>query len=343
MTIHLVYAKGVRTGAPHAITNELAARLRASADVRVYDLAEVRTIVPQSGDVLIGHPHHDPRTVFASSVSHPGWARRIVMCPFSHAQVELNGWMDGLVDRADTFLAITGKYWLETMATSAFSHWQYKTRRLDLAVNPEHFPPIKTRWNPPGRRKFLYIGYTAPAKGTDYLVSLAEALPWLNVGWIGGGFMPTGRIDVLGPCDFNLPEARRLVAGYDFILATGRSDANPTTLLEGLAWGLVPVCTPQSGYRGEPWVINIPLDDVDRAAAILQRLNDAPEEELAATVARGRAELRSHYTWDRFAADVRSALREPPAVRPSGADWDARAAANRERLRGSAGVGGGKA
>ncbi|HVT81896.1 MAG TPA: hypothetical protein VHM90_14715 [Phycisphaerae bacterium] len=333
MAVIFIYARGLRASAPHSITNELAPRLRAAfGDVKVYDLSQIATIVPQEGDILIGHPHQDVRTAFQASIGQRGWKRRAVLCPFSHAHLELNGWMDQLVEQADLFLAITGKYWFDTMEDSPLSHWKYKTRRLDLAVNPKWFPAVKRGWNAPGKRKFLYIGYTAPAKGTDYLCQLADANPALHFGWMGGGFMPTPRVEILGPSDFNLPESLRLVASFDFIIACGRSDANPTTLLEGLAWGLVPVCTPQSGYRNERWLVNIPLDNVEAASAVLQRLNTAPEEELNAIVARGRAELERHYTWDRFGNDVVAALREPAPSKPTSAEWQERAAANKSLL-----------
>ena len=263
MAVHFIYARGLRASAPHSITNELVPRLRAAfGEVKLYDLSQVATITPSEGDILIGHPHHDIRTALQASIAHPAWKRRAILCPFSHAHLELNGWMDSLVEQADLFLAITGKYWIDTLEDSPLSHWKYKTRRLDLAVNPKWFPAVKRTWNPPGKRKFLYIGYTAPAKGTDYLCQLADANPALHFGWMGGGFMPTPRIEILGPCDFNLPESLRLVAGFDFVIACGRGDANPTTLLEGLARGLAPVCTPQSGYRNEPWLVNIPLDNI---------------------------------------------------------------------------------
>ena len=310
MTVHFVYAKGVRHGAPQSITRELAPRLAAAfGEVQIYDYQEVRTIVPEAGDILLGHPHADPRTVFQASFRKPGWARRVILCPFAHAIPEAYAWMEPLVDKADQFLAITGKYWMETLAGSAFAHWEKKMRRLDLAVNLEQFQPIKRTWNPCGRRRFLYIGYPGRAKGTDYLCELAEANPALHFAWIGWGMIGSERVKTLGPCEFALQEALDVVGRHDFVICCGRADANPATILEGLAWGLVPVCTPQSGYRDERWLVNIPLDDVAGASAILRRLNSAPEEELVQYVARGRSALAGEYTWDRFAADVIAALK----------------------------------
>jgi len=309
MTVHFVYARGMRNGAPQSITRELAPRLAVLGNVRVYDYTEVRTIEPAAGDILLGHPHADPRTVFQASLRRPGWAKRVILCPFSHGIPEAYAWMEPVVEQADLFLAITGKYWMETIGGSAFAPWEKKMRRVDLAVNVQHFPPIKTMWNARGRRRFLYIGYPGRAKGTDYLCELAEANPSLHFAWIGWGMIGSGRIETIGPCEFTLPEALELVGRHDFIICCGRADANPATILEGLAWGLVPVCTKESGYRDERWLVNIPLDDVAGASEILRGLNDAPEAELEHYVARGRAALVSEYNWDRVAANIIAALR----------------------------------
>ncbi len=336
MTIHFVYAKGVRPGAPQSITRELASRLAGAGmgEVRVYDYTEIRTIVPATGggDVLIGHPHADPRTVFQASLRQGGWAKRIVMCPYSHGMPEGYAWMEPVVEAADIFLAITGKYWHETMRESSFSHWFYKTRRLDLAVDGAAFPRVKHAWNPPGKRRFLYIGYPGRAKGTDYLCALAEANPDVHFAWIGWGLIGSGRVETIGPCEFSLPESLRVVAEHDFVINCGRSDANPATILEGLAWGLVPVCTRESGYWDEPWLVNIPLDDVAGASGVLRRLNVTGERELEGYAAAGRRALLTEFTWERFAETVIAAIKGPGVVRPADAGWQMTARKNRERL-----------
>src|SRR5262245_18551823 len=120
MTIHLVYAKGIRRITPQAITRELAAFLADRFPVKVYDLAEIGTIHPEPGDILLGHPQRDPRTIFTSSFHQPGWARRIIMCPYSHGIPEICAWLDPLMEEADSFLAITGKPWFDTMDESVF-------------------------------------------------------------------------------------------------------------------------------------------------------------------------------------------------------------------------------
>ena len=191
----------------------------------------------------------------------------------------------------------------------------------DLAVNRQHYPRLKFAFNPAGQRRFLYIGHTLPYKGTDFLCSLADANPDIHMGWIGQGEMSSKRVVPLGTHDFRHFAGRELVAGYDFLLTCGRSDANPTTILEAASWGLIPVATLQSGYYENDWLVNIPLDDVSTASRILNRLNEVSEEELFQRQQSGFRYLDEHYNWDRLAQQVVECLERPKPPEPTDPDW----------------------
>jgi hypothetical protein len=124
----------------------------------------------------------------------------------------------------------------------------------------------------------------------------------------------------LGSVDFSSQAGKNLVAGFDFLLTVGKADCNPTTILEAMAWGLIPICTPTSGYQGIPSIPNVPLDDAAAAAAIVRRLLYADESELAAMQAENWRLLDQHYAWDRFAGQVIAAIESsdsPPLVHES--------------------------
>jgi len=323
-TIHFVYVKGTGIRTPAAITNELSKRLETDYHVVVHDWAAQYAIRPSPGDVLLGHPHPSPASVFRRSFFLPGWHKRLVMLPFRHAPYYSEiGWWDPLIRKADRFIAICASYWTDTMARSWTSHWAYKTVQLDLAVDRDHFPLIKDKFNPPERRRFLFIGLVAKYKGFDYLLEIVRANPQLTFGWIGFGqeTVECAGMEKHGYRDFSLRENMDLVKSYDFLLTCGRSDPNPTTILEATAWGLVPVCTPQSGYYKQDWIINIPLDNVDGASAILRELNSAPENVLRDYQQRGQLALLDHFTWDRFASQVKACIEEPSPPTPSGLQW----------------------
>ena len=113
MTVHFVYIKGDHISTPQAITNEVAARLKDRYPLKVYDWNEQTVIQPEPGDILIGHPNRDnPHTVYNLSFWQPGWARRVVFCPFHHAMLEYNGYADPFVVDSDFYLAICGQYWV---------------------------------------------------------------------------------------------------------------------------------------------------------------------------------------------------------------------------------------
>lgn len=333
MTVHFVYIKGDSISTPAAITNEVAARLALRFALKVYDWAERITIHPEPGDVLIGHPSLDDDTVFNTSFYQPGWARRIVFSPFAHAMLEYNGYTDPFAVEAELYLAICGKYWFDTNESSKTSHWHYKMVHCDLAVNREHFPQIKHSFNPPGRRRFLYIGRPGACKGTDYLAALAQANPTVDFGWCGQGHIPSPRITAYGLQDFRTTEAKQLVANYDFLITCGRSDANPTTILESAAWGLIPVATLQSGYCGDDWLVNIPLDDVTGASAVLRRLNECPEVELLRRQAAGFHQLDRHYNWDRVTQQICDVIEMPVPNEPTDPTWHARKQTNQAYIR----------
>jgi hypothetical protein len=121
----------------------------------------------------------------------------------------------------------------------------------------------------------------------------------------------------LGPQDFASDAARKLVASHDFLLTVGRFDANPTTILEAMAWGLIPVCTPTSGYAGYEGIVNVPLDNPGEAVSILERLQRAPEDHLLSLQHANWRALDSHFNWNRLSNQVLDAIRSdrsPPVL-----------------------------
>jgi glycosyltransferase involved in cell wall biosynthesis len=316
--VHLVYPHGPRTGNPDSIGRELGRRLEARYDVVYHDWFELGAIEPGPGDVIVGHPHPDPRTVLRRSIRRPGWRRRLLLAPFHYGDLRQNAFEDRMLADCDRFLAITGPYWFRTVGGSVCSHWQPKMVHLDMAIDREHFPRIKRGFNEPGRRSILYIGRKGRGKGTEYLSEIAARLPGVDCAWMGRGSEPIEGFRPLGFVDYDSEAGRELVASFDIFVTAGNADANPTTILESMGWGLIPVCTPTSGYDGIPSIPNIPLGDPDAAAAVLRRLLDAPGPELEAMQAANRELLERHYNWDRFAGQVIDAIEsgESPALLP---------------------------
>jgi glycosyltransferase involved in cell wall biosynthesis len=188
---------------------------------------------------------------------------------------------------------------------------------VDLAVDRREFPIVKRHFNRAGSRRFLYIGHDGWQKNTRYLEQLAARVE-SRISWIGGDSSAAlAGVRSLGRQDFRNTSARRLVADHDFLLTVGEFDANPTTILEAMAWGLVPVCTPTSGYVGYPGIVNVPLNDPDRAVTVLDALQNASDTQLTSMQTTNWHALDEHFNWDRFARQVLEAVDSDRSPAPS--------------------------
>jgi glycosyltransferase involved in cell wall biosynthesis len=307
MRIHLIYPHGPSISCPDAIGRNVSKRLGQHHEVLAYDWDDRTTINPGDDDVLLGHPHPSPLTIFRRSVKRHGWRRILMMSPYNSDPRQV-AFVDPLVPRCDLYLAITGNFWFRSVSRSLFAHWAPKMIHVDLAVDRDDFPVIKTRFNPPGARRFLYIGNSGWQKNTSYLTRLAELIAPAPISWIGRGRWGIAGLRALGYHDFATEASRHVVASHDFLLTVGTADSNPATILEAMAWGLVPVCTPTSGYIGHPGIVNIPSDDPSRAAGVLKHLQVTPEDELRKMQVENWETLDSHYNWDRFAQQLLQAI-----------------------------------
>jgi glycosyltransferase involved in cell wall biosynthesis len=308
MTVHWVYPSGPQVRTPFTIGRRVAEALRARGhEVVQWDWDDDRVIEPRPGDVLVGHPHFVPWTIFRKSARRPGWRRVISVNPYAHARVEYVAFMDSVLPRCDQWLAITGAYWFRRIEESPCAHWRPKMVHLDLAVDRDDFPRVKGAFNPPGKRRFLYVGSAVKFKNLPYLSAIAQRSAPTDFGWIGGS-VPLAGVRTLGFADFADAKDRARVAEFDYMITVGDSVANPTTILESAAWGLIPVCTPQSGYEGEPGMVNVPLGDVNAAARIVRELQECPDARLEALRAANDRRLAEHYSWDRFCRQVVEAV-----------------------------------
>jgi len=317
-TVHFVYPHRRRISTPSAIGRKVGERLqRRGYEVVHYDIDQARVIRPGPDDVLLGHPHEAPWSVFRRSAARSGWRRKLLLMPYVHVDDYHVSLADPVVRNCDLFLAITGSTWFETVSSSLAAHWLPKMVHVDLAVDRADFPRAKTTFNPPGRRRFLYIGHTGWYKNTAYLAELARRLPEVEFAWIGSGDRDIPGVRSYGRRDFATDDARELVGEHDFLLTVGVGDANPTTVLEAMAWGLVPVCTPESGYTGRQGIVNVPARDADTAVSVLRLLQEQPEPELLALQAANDADLDDHFNWDRFTDQVVAAIEStesPPCL-----------------------------
>jgi len=314
-TIHLIYPHGNVVSAPNSIGRNLGKRLSELYNVLYYDIQGIGLIIPGNNDILLGHAW-PTMSLFRRSLQQSGWNRVILLQPYCHGDYQ-DAFVDLFINKCDLFLAITGNYWFNDIKYSKYKHWLPKMRHIDLAINRRDFSVIKYSFNPPGKRKFVYIGSNKDYKNIGYLSRLAQELFEYEFAWIG----VKERIPYLkslGCMDFSKKEAKDLLSQYDFMITVGKADGNPTTILESMGWGLIPICTPQSGYEGFSGIPNIPLDRPKEAAAILRELQLIDEVKLLEMQQKNWHLLDTHFNWERFTQDVVDAIesRESPACLP---------------------------
>lgn len=287
--IHLVYpyAPGV-IAAPWSIGNHLGTGLReAGYQVRQYDWMDTSTIRPNTGDVLLGHPHPEHGYIFGNSCRMLKWSGVIAMTPWGGLDLTVR-MIDRVADYIDHVVLICGPYWADRRP----ARWGSAVC-VDMAIDESDYPRLIAAPSDPGRRRFLYVGCCAPAKGTDWLRLVAE-ISGQPVTHVGHGAVG-GPVASVGVADFRTAQGRAVVAAHDFILGPGVNDANPTALLEGLSWGLHPLARETCGWT---FPERLP-EDPRGAAAELLRWQGMPTAEMATRHGIMRGEL-GRFTWRRL-------------------------------------------
>jgi hypothetical protein len=286
-------------------------------EVKAHDWDSYYQIKPNPGDMLIGHLCPLPFTVMKRSLKLPGWRRKIIIQPYNES-MDYAAFDDEYIDMCDISLAITGPYWFDRISKHHFfSRYMPKLRRIDLAIDLDYFPRIKTKFNPPGQRKFVYVGVDNKYKNLNYLEAIFSKLPTFEIHAIGK-IRSNRKFIHHGFVDFSTDSAKELIKEFDFLITVGSNDANPTTILEAIGWGLIPICTPTSGYLDIPGIVNVPVDSLNDTASILNHLQNCPDEELEEIRKTGQQTLVKDHFWDLFYQRVYEALfsDESPAIEP---------------------------
>lgn len=310
--LHLIYAgnplNDASIRAPETISNHLYRYLERRLPVSFSDWCS--TELPDVGpdDIILGHPHRDPRTVLQRLFRERECQAKLLLFPFHHYLPHINLPFDPLVRRCSKLLAITGEYWYDTLPESSFSHWQDKMVRVDMAVDAGRFPLLKASFNPVGKRVLLYIGTDVPEKGVGHLARLLRdsGCRLVYVGQLGSSAPLFEGLEVtyLGPRELSLSFLKWLAHNCDFFVNTSVSDANPTTILEMSAIGLPVLCTPQSGYIRSDLVYSLSLTDHAHNLAVLNALQQASQTELLRRSLQVRGVIEREYTWDKFCQKI---------------------------------------
>lgn len=259
-------------------------------------------------DIVLGHLWFNEGS-FIQRAFDQDCRLKLILQPYTHKMVgdEALPVLHRYFDIADWLFLITGPYWFDTMPLTPFARWRDKATRIDNAVNPQAHPFLKRRWNPPGKRRAMAVGYDNPAKGMDVIADIARTTG-IHIGVFGAVgyemFPNAPTITCHGGVSFTPDVIQELVDEYDFFLSTGRFDANPTTLNETACWGLIGACTPQSGYWPDQPFYELSLDDMILNYDQIDRLQHMSERDLWRRARMMRDLMVSDYNADKVCATI---------------------------------------
>lgn len=309
------------SGSPGSVTKNIYQYFSSKMATYLYHLHEKIKIEFNPDDIFLGHPYfpyvQGQRGVTELSISQKNRPKIFALISPLHCNTTINTghinklYLDAvneLIPEADLLFAIMGQYWGDQWKLSPYAHWLTKMVRLDMALDNEDYPRVKTKFNPPGKRRFLYIGRNDPMKGIDFLTKLISEEGSSPGGWIGAGAEIRGIPRVSPPRALTPEFMQQLAEQFDFFITTGIADPNPTTILESMSWGFPVICTPQSGYYETSYLRNVYHDDIPRSLEVLKELQYAKEEDLMAIANEARTVVETEYTWDKFLSTIFSTL-----------------------------------
>ena len=306
-TIHLVYPHEQKARTPDAIGFNLAKKLKAYGyKVHSYDLYEKPNddFTPTKNDILLGHPRWERNNTFNLLSRKKGWGRVIVLHPFCPLDLWTYAHLYFYCIFADRFIAITGKYWEKNVRYTPFAEWTGKFRQIDLAIDQNFFPTVKKRFNPPGKRKFIFIGNHTHYKNVSFLDKLAGRLKNIEFHRIGPKSKKFKNLIQHGAHELSSLESVNIIKGIDFMITAGNLDANPTTVIESSSMGLIAICPVGSGYEENDGVFNISGTNIDLAINQINKLNLISEVELNKKRKKMYLLIKDRYNWTVFTENI---------------------------------------
>lgn len=200
--------------------------------------------------------------------------------------------------------------------------WEERTHALDdgsLAASVAHklvqvnmgcaanLLPFRTSPRRAPRRGLLHVGNMAGYKRFDLLlrslvgldVDLHVGSTTLEPGSMTAVIEGQGKVQVssMGEVHNGHPAFEEFIRSrIDFYIHTSDMDAQATVVLEAAARGVIPMVTPESGFRS-PFAIML-TDNPERNRAIIAEALIMPDQEYSRLAAGLRAQVEREHSWD---------------------------------------------
>jgi len=307
-TIHLIYPFDLKKRkTPWEEGNQIYFALRDKFHFKIYSWFSIEKINPQKGDILLGHSNSSPLTIFRRSMKNPKWKKIILYQPYNEDKYAIS-YLHSVLPYVDIFVASCGSYWFKRIEKSIFSPWKKKIKHINLGIDYKEFKFLKKRFNKNYKRKFLYIGndyqYNNFAKNTKYLEQISKFFDEETFGCMGN--KKFSRMKNYGWTNLKSTKIRKILFKYDFLIQTSDHDANPSTILEAMSWGLIPITTKQCGYDDEKGIINIPLNNINSSVKILKKFQSISQKKLLFLQKHNSKRVKEFYNWSKFRKTIRS-------------------------------------
>ena len=151
-TAHIIYPFDLKKKInPWSIGNNLYYVLKNNYKIKIYNWTSIKKITPQKNDILIGHPHSNPFTIFRRSLKSELWSKKIIIQPFNGDLGQMSHLYD-IINECDNFIAISGSYWIKYINKTILKIWKKKISQIDIGLYSSEYPKIKKKFNKPGKR-----------------------------------------------------------------------------------------------------------------------------------------------------------------------------------------------
>lgn len=295
--------------APTSITHAIIETFHETHRIELHDHTSTGAISLGPRDLFVGHPWpddatkdpsryywHQPSPTQITNMTlrrYPDDPRVVLISPFCGALQ--TPWIRSLTDICRNWILICGDVWRDSI--EAVMPWQPRCAMhpINMFVYADHYPPVKADFAPPGHRRFLYIGRVSGEKNTDLISAMAARLPGFSCGFITNDGGIEGCHSVSAERQLTPEYARSTLSRYDFFISPSSADAQATTVLEAMAWGLGVAATRESGYD-HPSIFALRPHDVAFNQQVFDGLQRIPSERLKELQRHNRVLVETKYS-----------------------------------------------
>ncbi|MDJ1482398.1 hypothetical protein QNI16_17970 [Cytophagaceae bacterium YF14B1] len=301
--------------APHSITYHVLNKLKQAYKVKLYDWRETGTCHLKKDDILLFQPIPDFQKwntlgKWEVDKNSLGWktlqkypnCKSIVIVPYNHTANE-SLWLKEIFEKyTQQLIVICGDYWTQNWDQSPYGNLVSQPLQVNMGINVDEYSLVKESFNPKGKRKFLYIGNTNTWKNTIQLEKIASAYPNFEGGYISSGEIK-GWKKITNFAHLTEDLMKELAIEYDFFLNTSSADAQATTILEQMCFGLGIACTPESGYS-YPSIIPLDKNDTNFNIQQIELIQKLSGDELRTMITQNRQIAAQNHNWNAITTQI---------------------------------------